>query len=172
MGIEVVYHSFVDICERLKSQNRVSAELEAGEVGTGEETPRNADYSDDCQDVGDVQDPHCHQRRNGCHGSRQLQRCPHHTQGTPEERPRERTKTGTGTETAAATLLWKLHQASRPRALLLPSKRCPMPSMWEDWTLESEVPLQGQTVLLWTTRTPTQQGRQVQTETDPRCWNR
>ena len=26
-------------------------------------------------------------------------------------------------------------------------------------TLESEVPLQGQTVLLWTTRTPTQQGR-------------
>ena len=31
--------------------------------------------------------------------------------------------------------LWKLHQASRPRALLLPSKRRPMPSMWEDWTL-------------------------------------
>ena len=132
-----------------------------------EETPRNADYSDDCQDVGDMQDPHCHQRRNGCHGSRQLQRCPHRMQGTPEERPRERTKTGTGTETAAATLLWKLHQASRPRVLLLPSKRRPMPSMWEDWTLESEVPLQGQTVLLWTTRALTQQGRQVQTETDP-----
>ena len=93
-------------------------------------------------------------------------------QGTPKERPRERTKTGTGTETAAATLLWKLHQASRPRTLLLPSKRCPMLSMWEDWTLESEVPLQGQTVLLWTTRTPTQRGRQVQIETDPRHWNR
>ena len=87
--------------------------------------------------------------------------------GPPKERPRERTKTGTGTETAAAALMWKLHQASRPRPLLLPSKRRPMPSMWEDWTLESEVPLQGQTVLLWTTRTPTQQGRQVQTETDP-----
>ena len=50
-------------------------------------------------------------------------------------------------------------------------QRCPMPSMWEDWTLESEVPLQGQTVLLWTTRTLTQQGRQVQTETDPQHWN-
>ena len=91
-------------------------------------------------------------------------------QGTPEERPRERTKTGT--ETAAATLLWKLHQASCLKALLLPSKRCPMLSMWEDWTLESEVLLQGQTVLLWTTRTPTQQGRQVQTETDPQHWIR
>ena len=52
-----------------------------------------------------------------------------------------------------------------------PAKDAQMPSMWEDWTLESEVPLQGQTVLLWTTRTSTQQGRQVQTETDPRRWN-
>ena len=76
------------------------------------------------------------------------------------------------TEAAAATLLSKLHQASHPRALLLPSKRCLMPSMWEDWTLESEVPLLGQTVLLWTTRTLTEQGRQAQTETDPRRWNR
>ena len=30
--------------------------------------------------------------------------------------------------------------------------------MWEDWTLESEVPLQGQTALLWTTSTQHNKG--------------
>ena len=63
---------------------------------------------------------------------------PCHPQGTPAERSMQATQTST-TAAETTTLLWELHKTACPGMSFLPCKGLPMPSMWQNGTLEGQV---------------------------------